>query len=260
MASAAIAAGASVLGGILGGKGAAKAAKIQAQSYQQGLQQQQQQFNLERSDAMPFHDAGVSALSGMGGLLGFNGPDAQSAAIEQLKASPEFTSLFNTGADTVLQNASATGGLRGGNVQSSLANFGSGLLAQVIQNHLANLGGLASLGAGSTQALGALGQQNVNAQTNLMGQIGNANAVRAAAPYAAMASALQGVGQNSGGLASLFGGGGGGTLGSGGGGNFNPQIVMNALSGMGGGLGGGGPVFGYGAQGNPSGVLSLGGW
>lgn len=57
-----------------------------------------------------------------------------------------FQSLFNTGQDAILANASATGGLRGGNTENSLARFGGDTLSQVIQNQLANLGGLSGQG------------------------------------------------------------------------------------------------------------------
>lgn len=207
MASSAIGAGASILGGFLGGKGASKAAKIQARAYQQGLVQQQQQYDTTRADFMPYREAGSDALSAQGGLLGLNGPDVQAAAIAALKGSPGFTSLYDTGVDTVLQNASATGGLRGGNVNNSLAQFGSSLLAQIIQQQLGNLGGISSLGAGAVGQGAQLGQQNTNAQSELLIGKGNANAARAAAPYTAAVSTLQG-------LASQFGGGFGGAKGS----------------------------------------------
>lgn len=134
--------------------------------------------------------------------------DAQQAAIGKLKASPAFTSLYDTGADTILQNAAATGGLRGGNTNNGLAQFGSSLLAQVIQQQLGNLGSVSGLGAQSGLGLGQISQNNSNAQSQIYGQIGNANAVGAAAPYAALQgiiSQLTGGGQAS--LGNFFGGG-----------------------------------------------------
>lgn len=221
MAAAAIGAGASLLGGLVGGKGAKKAAQAQLAAQQQALQQQQAQFAQTRSDYMPYLEAGQGALGAQQTLVGLNGNDAQLAAIEALKGSPGFTSLYNTGSDTILQNAAATGGLRGGNTQNSLAQFGSGLLAQVIQNQLGSLGGIAGMGSQAVGGISAAGQNNSNAQSQIYGQIGNANAVKAGAPYSAFAGALQGIGQNAGGLSGLFGGGGGG---------FNPGAVMGATN------------------------------
>lgn len=133
---------------------------------------------------------------------------AQQASISALKESPLFTSLYGVGNDTILQNAAATGGLRGGNTENSLAQFSSSLLAQVIQNQLSNLGGISGQGAELVSNLGQLGQQSANAQQQGYGQLGNANAAATAAPYAALQgiiSQLTGGGQAS--LGNFFGGG-----------------------------------------------------
>lgn len=200
MASLALGLGGSLLSGVFGGKGAKKAAQTQAQALQRAMDQQNQQFQQTRADNMPFLQAGQGALQSMAELLGLQLPgpisgfgggtfnidgtqatpvgvnDAQEAAIARLKASPGFTSLFNTGADTILQNAAATGGLRGGNTQNSLAQFGSGLLASTIERQLANLGGIANIGAGTAGNLGSLGQSNANSISQLLADQGNARA------------------------------------------------------------------------------------
>lgn len=208
MASAAIAAGASLLGGITGGKGAAKAAAIQADAFKQGLAQQQAQWNQTQTNLRPFLNLGTSAVNPLGNLVGVNGNDAQQAAITQLQGGPLFSSLVRNGENAILANAAATGGLRGGNTQNSLANFRSDTLANVIQQQLGNLGGLLNTGVGAANSLGTFGQNNANAQSTLMGQIGNANAVGAAAPYAAFGSALGQVDFNKI-LSGIRGGGGG---------------------------------------------------
>lgn len=208
IAAAGLLGGASLLGGALGGKGAAKAAKIQAQSYREGIQSQQRQFEQQRADFAPIREAGYEALGGMGGLLGLDGADAQAKAIAALKGSPGFTALYDQGVDTILQNASATGGLRGGNVNGSLAQFGSGLLSQTIQNQLANLGGIASLGAGAVNQGAQIGQQNANTQAQLMGAQGNALGAAAGAPWLGLANGLSGAVQAITGLGALGGFGG----------------------------------------------------
>lgn len=188
-AASAISAGASLLSGIVGGKGADKAAKTQAAAYQKGIDEQQREFGITQQNFAPYLAAGNKSLSSVMDLLGLNGADTQGTAIGTLKGSPAFTSLYNTGQDTILQNASATGGLRGGNTQSSLANFGSGLLSTVIQNQLSNLGGLVSTGAGATGNLGGLAQNNANAVSNLLGQQGSAQS----AGILGQTQALQGI-------------------------------------------------------------------
>lgn len=166
----------SVFTGITGKDASKKAQQAQTQSLDKAMAQQQAQFDTTQANFKPFLQAGQQALGGSLDLLGLNGGNPQSAAIAALKASPEFTALYGTGQDTILQNSAATGGLRGGNTQNSLAQFGSSLLGTVIQNHLSNLGGLVNVGTGSAGQLGQFGQANSSAQSNLLTQSGNVQA------------------------------------------------------------------------------------
>lgn len=102
--------------------------------------------------------------------------DQQQAAINALQSSPLYTSLYRNGQQAVLANASATGGLRGGNVQSSLANFGADTLAQVYQQQLANLGGISGNGLSTGGTLGTLGSNSANNISSLLSQNGSASA------------------------------------------------------------------------------------
>lgn len=124
----------------------------------------------------PFEIGGQQAFGQEGDILGLHGADAQSSILDQLKASPMFQSLFRTGQDTVLNNASATGGLRGGNITGHLANFGSDTLAQVIQQQLQNLAPMSQQGLQATEFGGQLGAQNAGALANLDTGSGQANA------------------------------------------------------------------------------------
>lgn len=192
MASAALAVGGSLLSGLFGGKGAKKAAQAQAQAIQQAIAEQRRQYDTSRQDFMPFLSAGTGALGQVQGILGLSGGDVQAQLIEALKGSPAFTSRYDTGVDTILQNSAATGGLRGGNTQSSLANFGSSLLADVIQQQLGNLGGLVNIGSGTAGQLGQLGQSSAGNISNLLAQQGNAQATGIAGQYGALQNAFNG--------------------------------------------------------------------
>lgn len=209
-APALIGAGTSLLTGILG-KGASKKAQSRQDAlYQQALTQQQGQFNQTQANFQPYLTSGGNALQSIDTLLGQNGNDPQAAAIAALKASPAFTSQYGTGQDTILQNAAATGGLRGGNTQNSLAQFGSGLLSQVIQQQLANLGGLSSQGVGAANSIGQFGQANSSAITGLLGQQGQTDASGILGRAAITNNTINGIS----GLASgLFGGGSGAVTG-----------------------------------------------
>lgn len=106
----------------------------------------------------------------VGGSAG--GADAQAAAIAQLQASPAYQSLYRNGQEAVLQNASATGGLRGGNVNTSLANFGADTLTQTINDQLQRLGGLTGAGLSATGTAAQVGQNAATQVGNIFGTQG----------------------------------------------------------------------------------------
>lgn len=126
-----------------------------------------------RSDFSPYMGLGGSAIGPIGDLLGLNGPEAAQKAIDALKSSPMFQSLFNTGQEAVLQNASATGGVRGGNTQGALYELGSNTLSQLISDQLSRLGGVANLGASATGAATAAGSHVADATAELYGKQGD---------------------------------------------------------------------------------------
>lgn len=109
-------------------------------------------------------------------MIGLNGPEAQQAAIARLQSSPLFQSLYRTGEEAVLQNASATGGLRGGNTQRSLADFGADTLAQVIERQLANLGGISGRGQQAVSDVSGIGANLTQAIAQILGQQGQVRA------------------------------------------------------------------------------------
>lgn len=163
-------------GGLLASKGASSAAKAQMQSDQAAINEQGREFNTATQNFQPFLNAGTGALGQYGNLVGLNGAPQQQTAIDALKASPYYQSLYRNGLETNLQNASATGGIRGGNEVRSLADFGSDTLSQAIQQQLGNLGGLVSVGSGATANLASLGQNNANSISGLLMDQGAANA------------------------------------------------------------------------------------
>lgn len=108
-------------------------------------------------DQVGFQKGGLAAFRQMQALTGALGPEAQQQAIAQLEASPQFQSMVTQGERAILQNAAATGGVRGGNVQSMLATFRPQLLSQIIEQQYSKLGGMAGLGADVGQGLAGLG-------------------------------------------------------------------------------------------------------
>lgn len=164
------------------------------------------------------------------------GRAAQEAAIQRLESSPFFQAKVRQGEEAMLQRASATGGLRGGNMQAALAQFRPQMLQQAIEDQYAKLGGIAGTGLGATEALYRGGQASATNQASqagalganvatLLGQQGAAQAggqLAGAAPFANLLNMpLQMAGMNYGrtgqfgipGLGNLFGGSGGNQFG-----------------------------------------------
>lgn len=88
---------------------------------------------------------------------GMTGEEAQAAAIEKISQSPLLQSQMQQAEEAMLQNASATGGLRGGNTQAALAQLRPQMLQQAIEQQYARLGGLS--GGGQSAALNLPYQQ-----------------------------------------------------------------------------------------------------
>lgn len=144
----------------------------------------------------------VPMSGGAAGVPGQTGAQAQQSAIDQLKDSPLYQSLFNNGKDAILANASATGGLRGGNTNTSLANFGRDTLASVIQQQVSNLSGVSNAGEGAAAQTGQFGAGAANSIQQALTQQGQAQAGAATATGAANASMWNTIAGQIGGLAN----------------------------------------------------------
>jgi hypothetical protein len=180
---------------------ASSAAAAQAGSAQAGIEEQRRQFDKVQELLKPYSMAGEKALGGLApfaaagapaleeqqALLGLRGPEAERAAIERIRSGETFKALAGQGEEALLQRASATGGLRGGNIQGALAQFRPALLSSLIDQQYGRLGGLTALGSETTSNLARLGQESAAgtgaaAQTtganvaNLLGQQGAAQA------------------------------------------------------------------------------------
>ena len=153
-----------------------KAADVQAGMAQAGMTEERRQFDKLIELMAPYVTAGKGAMEQQQAILGLQGTEAQQAAYAGIQQSPEFLAMQQQGENALLQQASATGGLRGGNIQGALAQFRPGLLNQLVQQRYANLGGITSLGQASAAGQAGAGMQSAGAIANLLAQQGAAQA------------------------------------------------------------------------------------
>jgi hypothetical protein len=170
----------SALGSIFGGgsqkKASQKATDAMVAAYDRGIDTQTKFQQQVRQDYQPYTEAGTAALGKLSDLSGLGDPAAYQAALDGLKTDPLYTSLYGNGQEALLQNAAATGGLRGGNFARSSMDFGSDVLTNVYRQALSNYGNIANLGVGAQGTVTQTGVNAANNVTNLQGEIGGAQA------------------------------------------------------------------------------------
>lgn len=175
-------------------KAATQAAETQASAATQGISEQQRQFDKVVELMSPYVTAGSQAIGEQKALLGLGGQQAQQQAIGAIEQSPFFKSMTQQGENALLQQASATGGLRGGNVQGALAQFRPALLNQLVQQQMTNLGNISQLGQAAASGQAAQGLQTASNISNLLTSQGAAIAGGQIAQGQQMQNTLRNVG------------------------------------------------------------------
>lgn len=159
-----------------GGSGdSGDAAEAQAASQREALDY------LKQTERLPqgYREGSLNKLgSDYGFALDSNGnPISDGSSIsERAQQSPFYTEAVRLGEEGVLRNASATGGLRSGNAQESLANVNQQAYLASYQNQLSGLQGMANL---PSNANNIAAQQSSIGQTQAAGIIGGANSAAA---------------------------------------------------------------------------------
>jgi len=140
------------------------------------MDEQRRQFDAVQKLLQPYTEAGPGALEAQQSFLGLKGPEAERAAIARISGGETFKALSEQGENALLQRASATGGLRGGNIQGALAQFRPQLLSSLIDQQYGRLGGMTALGQQSAAGVGTAGLQTGVNVAKLLGQQGAAQA------------------------------------------------------------------------------------
>lgn len=188
-------------GSIISSNAAGDAADTQAAAAGQGIDETRRQFDELKKILAPYVQAGTEAMGGLApyvdagkpaleqqlALLGLRGEEAQKAAIRAIEGGSLYKEIAKQGEDALLQNASATGGLRGGNIQAALAQFRPQLLSEAINTQYGRLGGMTALGQQTGLNIAQLGQASAAGQasagmqtaaniSSLLGKAGEAEA------------------------------------------------------------------------------------
>jgi hypothetical protein len=168
-----IAVGSAVLSNSQSKKAAKKARNAQSASEARAAEEREAALESTRKLFEPYLAAGNAAVGAQNDLIGLNGNVPQQAAINQITNSAQYDTMLKAGESAINQNASATGGLRGGNNQRALMEYRPTLLNQLIQQKFNNLGGLTRLGQNSAAGQGAnamtTGNLNAEGQQNIGG-------------------------------------------------------------------------------------------
>lgn len=166
--------GTSLIGANQQRKAAEGATAAQVEMGDKAIAEQRRQFDKYQEVLAPYVESGELGLAGMLGLSGLKGAPAQQEQIDLIRNSPEFKALSEVGQEAILANASATGGLRGGNVQGALARFEQQNLSDLINKQMSRFGGIAQLGQASAAGTGSAALQTGANVSNILGNQGEA--------------------------------------------------------------------------------------
>jgi hypothetical protein len=185
----------SVVGGLISSNSQKKAADQQNRQATNALNMQMHQFEDLRNDLSPWRGEGRGAVNRMGMLSGIDGAKAQKNAIGMINNSPQMLAMIQQGENAIRQNASATGGLRGGNTQAALAQFRPQVLNQLIEQQYSRLSDLAHMGQNAAAMTGQAGQGYANSASSIMAGLGESQARSTLAQGQNNANMAQGIGQ-----------------------------------------------------------------
>lgn len=146
---------------------ATDAAGVQSQAALAGIPIQQQALLQTQQNLNPYAQVGQAALGSQAALAGLGGIPAQQAAFNQIQESPGQRFLRDRQERALLRNASAIGGLGGGNVRTALQEQAAGFGMQDLQNQRQQLSQLSGGGLTAGTNLGAFGASTAGSISDL---------------------------------------------------------------------------------------------
>ena len=163
-----------------------KAANTQAQAANASNAEQARQYDLSRSDQMPWLTAGTSALAQMQKL--------NSGDYSSFNASPDYQWTLSEGMKGLDRSAASKGRLYSGGYGEDLTRYAQGAASTQYNNYYNKLQSMAGQGQSQASQLGALGANYANAYGNNMQNAADARASGYANSANAWGSAMTGIG------------------------------------------------------------------
>jgi hypothetical protein len=204
IAAAAIGAGGSILGGLLGGSSAKKAAKIQAAAAREGIAAQKEMFAKQVELQEPFRQAGITSQNQLMTLLGLKGGDEASGeygsaskafGMDQFNADPGYAFRLSEGMKALERSAAARGGLLSGQTLKGINRYGQDMGSQEYQNAFNRYQAERNARLNPLQSLMGAGQTATNQLSGAAGQLGTGLAQGYGNMGQAQASGYVGMGQ-----------------------------------------------------------------
>ena len=196
MVAAAVVGGA-VLGGVASNMAADKAAGAQKDAAEQASDTSNAQFQQNRQDAMPWHDAGVAALGDLSRGMAAGGEFNRTFGLSNFTKDPGYQFRFDEGRRGLEGSAAARGGLLSGGTLKALTRYGQEFASNEYTNaynrfnndqttRFNRLSSIAGLGQTATRDVANMGTQNAQYIGNNQMAAGNAQA----AGYVGQANAI----------------------------------------------------------------------
>ncbi|MFV2057387.1 MAG: hypothetical protein ACC707_13020 [Thiohalomonadales bacterium] len=125
-----------------------KASEASAAAADKDLEWQNRSLDYQiKADKLPrqYRESAQSKLAGVYGLEG--GTGSQQDVIDEAMQSPLYSNLLDRGEESVLRNASATGGFRSGNAQDNLTRSSQDALINTYDRQIDGLNNMANIGS-----------------------------------------------------------------------------------------------------------------
>lgn len=199
--------GSSIAQGVISSDAADQAAAAQLAGVEKGIEEQKRQFDLTRTDLMPWLTTGQDALNRLSGMMGLSPGSGELMAdftLDDFQTDPGYEFRQAEGIKARENSAAARGGVLSGAQQKAIGRYGQDYASDEYQRawdrdqaekttKYNRLAGISGTGQTTANTLGGYGAQSASQIANAYGQIGNVGAANAVAGGQAVTNTLSGL-------------------------------------------------------------------